>query len=351
MPNTPARSADTRAPGGRRFALWFSGLAVAIYAIEIAVARSAAAALHPAIPLAVTLDLVVVVPALYWLLVIRPSGASATRVVAAFMLSLLGARFVLRPDQREYLLYARFLVAPFELALMAYVVVKVRRAARGYRAAGVAADVPERIAAALADAFPYRAVGRIFSTEMTLGYYALLSWRRPPHVPAGTDAFTFHRKSGLIGLYSAAIGVSVVELFVVHLVVHAFNPRLAWMLFAVSAFGVIWLLGFTRAIVMRPVLVTAHGAVVRSGVLWTLDAPFAAIDRVETGRVPTPARRAPEYLRIGGSGRANALIHLREPLVAVGAYGRAKPVRTVSLTLDDAPAFAQALRARGGVDA
>ncbi|HUX34611.1 MAG TPA: hypothetical protein VMV51_12150 [Gemmatimonadaceae bacterium] len=351
MPNTPARSLDTRAPAGRGFPRAFVGLAVVIYAIEIAAARSAAALTHPVVPLAVTFDLVVFVPALYWLLVIRPAGASATRVVAAFMLSLLGARFVLRPDQREYLLYARFLVAPFELALVAYVVVKVRRAARGYRDAGIAADVPERIAAALANAFPYRVVGQIFTTEMALGYYALLSWRHPPHVPAGTDAFTFHRKSGLIGLYSAVIGASVVELFVVHLMVRAFHPRVAWAISAVSALGVLWLLGFTRAIVMRPVLVTAHGAVVRSGVQWMLDVPFATIDRVETGRVPTPARRAPEYLRIGGSGRANALMHLREPVVAVGAYGRARPVRTVSLTLDDAPAFAQALRARGGVDA
>jgi len=351
MPNTPARSTDTRGPAGRGFPRAFVGLAVAIYAIEIAAARSAAAVTHPVVPLAVTFDLVVFVPALYWLLVIRPAGASVTRVVAAFLLSLLGARFVLRPDQREYLRYARFLVAPFELALIAYVVVKVRRAARGDRAAGLAADVPERIAAALANAFPYRVVGQIFTTEMALAYYALCSWRHPPHVPAGADAFTFHRKSGLIGLLSAVIGASVVELFVAHLVVHAFNARLAWTFSAFSALGVIWLLGFTRAIVMRPVLVTARGAVVRSGVQWTLDVPFAVIDRVETGRVKPPARRAPEYLRIGGSGRASALIHLRDAVTAEGAYGRTKPVRTVSLTLDDATAFAQALRARGGVDA
>lgn len=324
---------------------------MAIYAIEIAAARSAAAVTHPVVPLAVTFDLVVFVPALYWLLVIRPAGASATRVVAAFMLSLLGARFVLLPDQRAYLLYARFLIAPFELALMAYVVIKVRRAARGYRAAGLAADVPERIAAALANAFPYAIVGKIFTTEMALGYYALFSWRHAPHVPAGADAFTFHRKSGLIGLYAAVIGASVVELFVAHLVVHAFSPRLAWSISVVSAFGVLWLLGFTRAIVQRPVLVTAGGAVVRNGVQWTLDVPFAAIERVETGRVKALDRRAPESLRVGGSGRPSAVLHLRQPLTAIGAYGRARPVRTVSLTLDDAPAFARALRARGGVDA
>jgi hypothetical protein len=344
----PAAPAS-RTPAPRGFPRAFAVAALLIYAFEFLIARSPAAA-SPSLPLAMTLDLTLVVPSLYWLLVIRPAGASATRVVAVFVLSILGARFVLLPSQREYLLYARYLVAPFELALVAYVVVKIRRAAGGFRGAAVDADVPERIAAALDNAFPYPVVGRIFTTEFVLGYYALLSWRRPPHVPPAARAFTFHRTSGLIGLLCAVIGAAVVELFVVHLVVHAFSARAAWVLTALSVFGVVWLVGFTRAIVQRPVLVHAGGVTVRSGAAWTLDVPAPAIARLDTGRVTVPPRGAEGHLRVGGSGRATALITLHEPLIAVGAYGRLRPVRTVSITIDEPAAFADAVHAvRGAV--
>jgi hypothetical protein len=211
------------------------------------------------------------------------------------------------------------------------------------RTGAVDADVPERIAAALDGAFPYAWVGRAFATELTLGWYALLSWRRPPHVPSGARAFSYHRKSGLVALLSAVIGAAVVELFVVHLVVHALRPRVAWALSAVSAVGVVWLVGLVRAIVLRPVLVTARGVTVRNGALWTLDVPFAALERVETGRVAAPARRAPGLLRVGGNGRPSALLALREPLVAQGPYGRTKTVTTVAMTLDDPAGFAASL--------
>lgn len=348
MTDTPAVPAASRSPV-RGFPRMFALLAVLIYAIEFAIARSPMAGTRPMIPLAVTLDLTLFVPALYWLLVIRPAGASATRVVAAFVLSFIGARFVLLPGQREYLMYVRFLGAPAELALIAYVVVKVRRAARGFRGAAPTADVPERIGAALANAFPYRVVGRLLSTELTVLYYALLSWRRAPHVPTGSDAFTFHRRSGLIALLSAATGAAVVELFVVHLAVHAFSARVAWGLTFVSAVGVVWLIGFTRAIVLRPVLVTARGVLVRSGVQWTVDVPFADIARLETGRVSAPAGRVPGHLRVGGSGRPTAVIHLREPATAAGIYGRNRQARTISIPLDEPAAFAEAVRVRGGI--
>ncbi len=348
MPVTPAVPATSRAPA-RGFSRAFALLALAIYAVEFAIARSPAAGARPMIPLAVTLDLTLVVPALYWLLVIRPAGAAIGRVVAVFVLSFIGARFVLLPGQREYLMYVRFLGVPAELAAIAYIVIKVRRASRGFRSAAAHADVPERIEAALADAFPYRAVGRLIGTEITVLYYALFSWGRPPHVPEGADAFTFHRRSGLIALLSAVIGAAVVELFVMHLVVHAFSPRWAWALSFVSAIGVLWLIGFTRAIVLRPVLVTTQGVLVRSGIQWTVALPFAALDRVDTGHVKAPAGRVADHLRIGGSGRASAMIHLREPVGATGIYGRRKQVRTISMALDDPAAFADALRLRGEI--
>ena len=324
------------------------GVAVAaIYLVEGLVLRSGAFVRHPqVIAGAVAFDLTIVVPLLYWATVVRRRLARWSTVVGVFVASLLGARLVLPVGQAGMLVWERLLVAPVELAIIAYVVVKVRRTRRALRhgSSVVHEDVPERIALALRDAFPNPVVERALSSELTLMWFALASWRRKPHVPPGATPFTYHMKSGIVGLLSALLGASVVELFVVHLLIHARSPRVAWTLAAFSVLGIVWLLGFIRALVLRPVLVSDAVVVVRGGASWTLEVPRAAIERVEGGRLlKAPPKRAPEHLRATPVAQPNLLLALREPLEARGLYGRRKRVRTVSLRLDEPLRFMEML--------
>lgn len=322
-------------------------LTAVVYGVEIAAVHSASFAEHPqTIAGAVAFDLTVFVPFLYWALVVRRKLARASTVVGVFLASLVGARLVLPVGETGMLLWERLLVAPVELGIIAYVVVKVRRTTRAMRGSPMVLDVPERIALALRDAFPNPMVERALSTELTLFYYAFASWGRAPHVPPGATPFSYHRKNGVVGLLSAVLGAAIVELFVVHLLVHTRSPRAAWTLAAFSVLGIVWLLGFIRAIVLRPVLVDADGVVVRAGVQWQLEIPRGMIERVDTGRtVKAPSKRAAGHLQGTPVAQPNVLITLREPLEARGLYGRRRMVRTVSLSLDDAAAFATTLSA------
>lgn len=323
--------------------LMLFAITAAVYGVEIAAVHSASFVRHPqTIAGAVAFDLTVFVPFLYWAVVVRRKLARASTVVGVFVASLIGARLVLPVDQAGMLVWERLLVAPAELGIIAYVVVKVRRTTRAMRGSPIVLDVPERIALALRDAFPNPMVERALSTELTLFYYAFASWGRAPHVAPGATPFTYHRKNGVVGLLSAMLGAAVVELFVVHLLVHARSPRAAWTLAAFSVLGIVWLLGFIRAILLRPVLVGAEGVVVRGGVQWQLEIPRGQIERIETGRaVKAPPKRAAGHLRGTPVAQPNVLITLREPLEARGLYGRRKTVRTVSLSLDDAATFAK----------
>lgn len=318
------------------------GAAIAvIYAIETVAVRSAAFVRHPQLYAgAVAFDLTIFVPLLYWATVVRRGLARWSTVVGVFLASLIGARLVLPVGQAGMLVWERLLVAPVELGIIGYVVVKVRRTTRAMRGSPNVLDVPERIAMALRDAFPNPMVERALGSELTLMYFALASWRRKPHVPAGSIAFTYHMKSGIVGLLSALLGTAVVELFVVHLLIHTRAPRLAWALAASSALGIVWLLGFIRSLVLRPVLVSDAEVVVRSGAAWTLAIPRSAIARVEGGRaLKAPSKRAPEHLQGTPVVQPNLLLTLGEPLEAQGLYGRRKLVRTVSIRLDDAERF------------
>ena len=228
------------------------------------------------------------------------------------------------------------LLVPLELGIIAYVIVRIRRTTRGMRGAAATLDTPERIATALQGVFPVPIVGRLLSTELALGWYALASWRRPPHAPPEARAFSYHRKNGLIALLSALVGMSVVELAVVHLLVHARSPRAAWILSALSAVAVVWLVGFVRALVLRPVLLYPDRIVARGGILWGADIPLDDIETIERARAANmPAKGTPGYLRITPVAQPNIVIRLRDEAEAHGMYEMRRRVRVVSLNVDE----------------
>lgn len=341
MTETIAAPQPPALPRLRPTLLVLGAVIAVVYGVELLAVRSASFVRHPQLLAgAVAFDLTIFVPLLYWATVVRRGLARWSTVIGVFLASLIGARLVLPVGQAGMLVWERLLVAPVELGIIAYVVVKVRRTTRAMRGSPMVLDVPERIATALRDAFPNPMVERALSSELTLMYFAVASWRRRPHVPPGTTPFTYHMKSGIVGLFSAMLGAAVVELFVVHLLIHSRAPRLAWTLAALSALGVVWLLGFIRSLVLRPVLVSDEAVIVRGGVAWTLEIPRSAIERVEGGRIlKAPPKRAPEHLQGTPVAQPNLLVTLREPLEAHGLYGRRKLVRTVSMRLDEAERF------------
>lgn len=320
----------------------FAALVLLVYGIELVAVRGSRGASSDVIALAATIDLTIFVPSLYWLLVVRPSGASPWRVVAALAASLLGARLVLPPAQREYLHLARYLVLPAELALTWWVALRVRQFARGVSTADAALDVPERVRAALLHAMPYRATAEIFATELSLFWYALFSWRRRPHVPAGTRAFTGHRRSGTTAVIAALIAATVVEAIPMHFLLRAWSARLAWTLTALGALSLVWLLGLLRSVQLRPTLLAADSLVVRCGLRWTVEIPLDAIAAVDAARATLP-RNSPGLLRATIAAQPDLLLTLNRPLRARGLYGTWRDVTRVALAVDDRAALAAAL--------
>jgi len=99
----------------------------------------------------------------------------------------------------------------------------------------------------------------------------------------------------------------------------------------------VWLVGFVRALQLRPIVVSRDTISVRIGLQWSLDVPRAAIESVTFGRVKVAPRGTPEWIR--GLPSPNVLLTLREPLVAEGPYGIKRRIRFVALSLDDVAAF------------
>jgi hypothetical protein len=338
-PAPPMRRAD-RALGPAAFAL----VTLAFFAIDGTLVHSALFPKRPgAFALAATVDLTLGVTLCYWLLVVRPGHARLRTVLPVFVMSVAATALTLPPGYRQLAAYARVLALPAELGILVLIVVGVRRARSRLRASGLRLDVPERIRAALDGGGIYPRVADVMTTEFSLAFYAFAAWRRPPFVPPGARGFSYHRQNAYAAILWTIFFAAVVEMVALHLVLRATAPRVAAIVLAVSILGAVWILGFLRAVQLRPVLVTNDSIAIRSGLQWSVDIPRALIERLEVGRVKTPAKGAPEYLRAVRMGQPNVLLTLREPLIARGPYGTRRVVSVLSLVLDEPRDFERAL--------
>jgi hypothetical protein len=201
-------------------------------------------------------------------------------------------------------------------------------------ATGEELDIPEGIRDALkTDAL---------ATEVSIFYYALASWRQKPFVPSDATGFSYHKKNGYAGILYTLARMSLVEMVAIDFLIRVSHPTAANIVLALDLFAALWLLGFARAVQLRPILVTPKELRLRMGLQWSLDIPMSNISSAEYGRVKAPPKRTPGYLRM--TPQPNVILTLREPMVARGIYGMKRTVQRIGLALDDVKAFETALR-------
>jgi hypothetical protein len=324
----------------------FGLIALGIYATLFVLASSQLFERAPALgSFGITFDLLVTVPAAFYLVVVRPRGLSRLTLVPCVIASAWMGFLVLPPEHRQFLTAARFLIAPAELGLVGYGAVRAWRLLRSGAHPG--RDVPDAVRAGLREVVRFPAVADAVAAEVALFWFALLSWRSRPRLAPGAIAFTQHRKSGMMGIVGAVSFACAVEAVGVHLVAAQWSAKVAWVLTALSIYGVVWLVGLGRSVVLRPTVVEREGLRVRIGALYEAEVPFDAIAEVAAVRAGPANRRAPGYLHAALFAAPRLMIELKEPVEARGLYGnRKRGITRIGLLVDEPAELAALLRER-----
>ncbi len=318
--------------------LSFGLLATGIYAAAVTLERIRPALRQPElVSLGLLVDLLVVVPLAFYLLAVRRAGWPVRTLIPLFLFSLTGAAWVL-PEQREMLKrLSEILSIPAEIGLVAWISVRTARSLKSTRGVG-SADMLERLRQVAREILPARAVSEAIAFEMAVVYFSLFSWRRRPHVPPGTRAFTYHRTSGYGALGFAFLIVTLAEAIPLHLLVARWSTRVAWLLTVLAAYGLLWFLADYRATRLRPILLDEETLCLRAGLRWTV--------RIPRDRIVAIHRKGPKseaFIRAALPVITPLWIELAEPVTAQGPYGKLKQARWISLGVDDAKAFREAL--------
>jgi hypothetical protein len=177
----------------------------------------------------------------------------------------------------------------------------------------------------------------VIATELALIGWAVTGWRTPRRAP---ELFTVHREAGWSSICGVFVALSLVEIPCLHLVVAIVgSTTAAWVVTALSVYGVVWLIGDAHALRHGGIRVDADALDIRVGVRWQGRVPYGTIARVAPANAPPPgAIRA-------GVAITTVVLELTEPVTLVGLLGRRRSARAVALSVDDVPGFEAAVEA------
>jgi hypothetical protein len=292
---------------------------------------------------ALALDLTVTAPGLVWVLLVRKRRVPWIALPPAFVLGYVLALVTLPEEQGAVLEALGWLAVPAEGALVAWIVVRARRALAGAPAG--AHDFATRFRISARRTLGSRVPADILTTEIAVLYHAFRPLNRSK-VPA-VDAFTVHREAGYPAVASVVALLVVVETTAVHLLVGLWSTTVAWVLSGLSAYAIVWLLGDGRALGARPTRVTAAELRLRVGLRWEVDVPRSRI--AEVRRLSPGEASEGEGLRAVVIGDPNVRLALHEPVEVTGMYGTRRRVRVIRLRVDEADRFCARLGDGGRV--
>lgn len=221
------------------------GLAL-LYALGAAaiLAAPTAPARELLVSYAYPIDCMVVLPLLFYLLVIRRNGLSPLLALPVLWAgAALALRFAQGADTTIIAVLGAALVV-VELTIAAREAVRFKTL---FCAARASSDDPvDWFFTSLRQTIRSVRASKFMANELTMLYYALFSWRHTPQEASGS-AFSYHKNSGYTAFMAGMMLVVPVETIAVHLLVMQWNAVAAWVLTALSLYATLWLIADCRA--------------------------------------------------------------------------------------------------------
>jgi membrane protein YdbS with pleckstrin-like domain len=291
--------------------------------------------------LAVTLDVLILIPGVYFLLAVALGWRRLT-VVPVFVLSLISAHLLLPEDGESYLRIAELVLAPIEIALLVYLTMKVRQVRRGYRETrGTETEFQQTLETVLAKSLDHPRLVQILASELSIIHYGLFAWRNRPRYSTNDEVFTYHQKSGLGLIVGVFLVLIAIETPVLHYFISLKFPVLAWVVTALGLYAVVFILGDFNACRWRPIRVRDGNLELNTGLRWRSTIPLSEIEKVESTTFDIEDKDG--LLNAAVIGNQNLVISLKSTQSAKGIYGFKKEFDRVAVTADEPSRLAAAL--------
>lgn len=282
------------------------------------------------------LDFMVGIPLGFYLFVIRPRRLSLLSVIPVIWIGYGLSIFALGSADAGVLPYLLVVLIPAELTIAFRECLKVTQVYKSARKAS--ADPMVWFRETMLYLVRKDAPASMAAAELSVWYYALLSWRKKPYVLPGERAFSYHNAGGYMSMMLGLALAFPVEIVGVHLLISQWSVAAACVVTALSVYAVIWLVGDARARVMRPVAIGDDCVRLECGIQMEAVIPLSEIEKAcvtERDACDLPKEDA---LNFGTFYKANLWIITKRPVLARTITGT-KQVRAIGISIDDPKAM------------
>lgn len=331
---------DARTPSNAL--AWFGASALLVYLGNYQVASQyAARAAGPFPEWTVAVDVFLLVPVLY-LLLVRPSLKKAVwALVALLSFGVLAGSWIIPDGQKNAWrlleqvrwVYLGALVA-VQLALLTTLLADIARAR-------AAPNLEVAVNALILRRVKDEGVARLLQADARMWMYLFI--RNPHRFQFPQPAFLGARHDANAANQMAFVVLVAAEIPIAHVLLHLYDPVLALGVSVLGVYGWAFLYAEYRATLLRATTLEVDGLHIRSGVLGDVMVPYPAI--VSVDRPSGRPRRAKHAMRFIGTASANLTLVLREGTELQTLFG-ARRVDRVHLALDEPARFREALACR-----
>lgn len=302
------------------------------------------------------LDFMFVIPVITYFFIIR-KRYSLTYMFPVVIAGYVFARFIIPSDYLQAFSFVSYVIVAGEIVFVCFelfliykiirVLPKIIKRYKEYRSEY--SSFSYAIDAAFDATMKRSKAVSIILTECKLIYYAFLSWREK--VPDGECTYSYHKKTGAIGVYIMIIHATVIESIGFHYLLHQWNPVIAWILLILNVYAMIYFLAEIQAMRKNPIVVTEEQVIIQIGLGKKVVLPFTQIDNIAFYKGESlTAKEEKEVLDATVmefiKEPATFEITLKEPVKVQLLYGFTKTVSRVHLNVDEKRKFYDAVTER-----
>ena len=316
------------------------GIPILLIASMVLLAQSAWFMQNPnTISTAITLDLLLTLPLVYFL-IIRKKDIPKFTVVSVFVVGIALASFILPENHQSLLSQVKTFVLPvLELGIISIIIVKARKTVRHFRLQKEEdVDFFTAIKHACREVLPAR-ISTVMATEVAVLYYSLSSKKLQDLKP---NEFSYHEKSSVHLILFTFMGLALMETLLVHFLVQMWSHKVAWILTFLSVYTCFQLFALVRSMSQRPIFIDhkAGNLELRYGFFSEATIPLDDIEQVVLSSRSLPDEAEMVQLSpLGMLDSYNLIIHLKNHQTLHGFYGNKKTFKAIGVFLDEKEHF------------
>ncbi|MBP0726932.1 hypothetical protein J5Y03_17375 [Bacillus sp. RG28] len=193
----------------------------------------------------------------------------------------------------------------------------------------------------------------IISSEITMLYYSLFSWRKKQVSVLENEAvFTFHKKTSFVAFYVMMIHAIVLESIEFHFLLHSWSPVISFIALLLNVYAVLLFLAEIQAIRLCPIFLTNHQLHFQIGVMKRLKVSLEDIKSVHYYDGPEKISKKESKHIFDGvlsefmKEKPSIEIELHSPKKAKFLYGISKNVTKIHLRPDEPQRFYEVVNSK-----